>query len=248
MNENKYNYFLDIHCHYEEINPLYLKQKLKENKIISLTASTNIQTYENLEKIRLKNIPNLYFAYGLHPDNVIKKEINDNLKDLEKIDFSKSIAIGEIGLDYKITKNKQKKEEQKKIFEKQLEFAKKLKKPVIIHTRYATKPVLEILSSWTDLKIILHWFGGNETEIDKALSKNYYLTQRFAFPEIKNIKKHFDKIFIETDFPVSYNGENTNIESVIKSYEKFCEKYDIDLTQIKKRTIQNFEKLFKIKL
>lgn len=248
MNENKYNYFLDIHCHYEGLDPQILKKTLQENKIISLSASTDIDTYNYLEILRKQNIPNLYFAYGLYPDCILRKNLIENLEDLNKIDFSKANAIGEIGLDYKITKDKQKRLEQKKIFEKQLEIAKEYKKPVIIHTRYATKPTLEILSSWKDLDIVLHWFAGNEKEIETAIDRKYYLTQRFAYPLIKDIDRHINRIFIETDFPVPYNGKYTKPESIIESYNKFSEVYNKDLDFIKNKCIKNFEELFKIKL
>ena len=216
-----------------------------KNPIKSLTCSVDINSYNRLEEIRKENIPNLYFAYGLYPDVIFKKSIKEYLEDLNRMDFSKAIAIGEIGLDYKITKDKTKREEQKRLLEKQLEIAKEFKKPVILHTRYATKPTLEIIKSWTDLKIILHWFNGTEKEIQEALDRGYYLTQRFGRPEIPNIKDHLDNIFIETDYPVPYNGKEIQPLAIKESYTVFCEKYQLDLEKIKERMENNFTNLLK---
>jgi len=243
MVDKDYNYFIDAHNHYNEANINEIENSFKNNKLIAVTCSVDFKSYEELLKLKSKNINNLFFAYGLYPEEVIKKTLSDCYKDLEKIDFTKASAIGEIGLDYKITKNKIKRDEQKKLFEKQLEIAKNYNLPVEIHSRYATKPVLEILKSWTDIEIILHWFTGNENEIEQAFDLGFNITQRFGFPLIKNIKEHLNQILIETDYPVPYNNKQ-EIEGIIESYNVFCKKYNFTVDKTKKIIYNNFTRIF----
>jgi TatD DNase family protein len=242
MNLKEYKYYLDMHCHYDELSLNQIKNISED--IISVSASVDFNSYKRLEKIKENNFKNMYFAYGLYPDQILEKTLKECYEDLDNMDFSNAIAIGEIGLDNKITKDKVKREEQKKLFEKQLSIAKKINKPVVIHTRYATKPTLEILTAWKDLKIILHWFVGNEKEITTALDRGYYLTQRFASPIIQNPKEHLDQLFIETDFPVPFRGETIIPNDIKLSYNEFCKQYNLDLDELKKITTNNFLKLF----
>jgi TatD DNase family protein len=170
---------------------------------------------------------------------------NYNLeKYIESIDFTKGIAIGEIGIDYKITKDKQLREDQKKLLIKQLEIANKLNKPVIIHSRFATKRVLEILKDFTKLKVVLHWFNGTDAEFEEAFNRGYYLTLNFDRNKIPTLKDHLDQIFIETDYPISYANLDKNILNIKKAYEVVSKIYDIDLNLLKIKTQNNFERLF----
>lgn len=244
MEKKEYNCYLDMHCHYDHLQIPEIKEIFLKKEIIALTNSTSIQDYRKYLEIKKENIPNLYFAFGLYPDNVLKKNWIEIEKDLEEINFKDALAIGEIGLDYKITEDLEKKKLQEKLFEKQLFIAKDLKKPVVVHTRGASKETLAFLKSWPDVQVILHWFTAEKEEIEEALSRGYFLTERFARPKIENIEKHIDNIFIETDTPVFYNGKETTIESIKESYEVFSQKYNIPLEKVKEKTITNFLKLF----
>jgi len=244
MINKEYNAYLDIHCHYYDLSVDYLKHVFEKNQIIGLTACGGDGSYQKQRILKNANITNLYFAYGIHPDEVLHKPITTLVNELKEINFEDAIGIGEIGLDYKVTKDKILRENQKIIFAKQLEIAEKLDLPVIIHTRYATKATLDFLKDYSKLKVVLHWFSGNPNEIKEAFDRGYYLTQRFASPRLENINERLCQIFIETDYPV-YAGENPiEITGIIDSYNAFCKEYNFKLDSIKERTIKNFEKVF----
>ena len=242
--ENKGLKFIDIHCHYDDLSMSKLKQDFNSEKQISLTAAVSFNSVELLENIRKENISGIYFAYGLYPDVILNHSYEECLNQLSKINFKNAIAIGEVGIDYKITKDVEKRKEQQLIFEKQLAIAEELNYPIIIHTRYATKKILDILSTTNHKKIILHWYSGTEDEIKTALDRGYYLTQRFGKPIIPNITDYLDQIFIETDFPISYEGAPIEINAIEKSYEVFCNNYNLELELIKEKIQNNFLKLF----
>jgi len=246
MVNKEYNAYLDLHCHYDELKADYLRETLSKNNIIALSASVDIASYQRLEVLKNERIPSLYFAYGLYPDVVLNKSITTLEKELKEINFENSIGIGEIGLDYKITKDKTQRDNQKILFSKQLDIAEKLDKPIILHTRYATKATLDFLKDYSKLKVVLHWFGGTPDEINVALERGYYLTERFAKPRIENINDKLDQIFIETDYPVSKDGTPIEITGIIDSYDSFCKEYNLDPEEVKKRIINNFYKVFNI--
>ena len=242
--ETKVLKFIDIHCHYDDLSLNKLKSDFDSKKQISVTASVSFNSYKKLETIEKEKIPGLYFAYGLYPDVILNYPLEECLTQIDKIDFSKAIAVGEIGLDYKITKDLEKRKEELVVFEKQLEIAEKLNLPAIIHTRYATKKTLDVLTTTKHNKIILHWFDGNAEEIKTALDRGYYLTQRFAKPLIPDIKEHLDNIFIETDYPVPYAGGSVEIKDIEKSYEVFCNTYNLEKEFVKEKIQNNFLNLF----
>lgn len=243
MNNNNYNYYIDLHCHYEDVSKDYLKRVFSENSLISLTASTDFNSYLKLEDIRNENIPNLFFAYGLYPEQVSIKSIDECFEDLNKMNYSNALAIGEIGLDYKLAKTTEQKSLQKQLFEKQLFLAERLNKPVIVHSRYATKDVLDILSSWK-LKVVLHWFSGSLEELSHALDRNYFLTIRYNRPNIPDIKNHLFQLFIETDYPVPYNGLTPDVLDIKESYNVFCKQNNINLQELQNQVFTNFCNLF----
>jgi TatD DNase family protein len=239
-------HYIDIHTHYEYKEYEKLKEIYNSEKIIGLCSSVDIETYKDLLQLQEKNIKNLYFSYGLYPDTVIKKTIDECLEEINKINFSKGIAVGEIGLDNKITKDLTKREEQKKLFKKQLEIAEQKKLPVVIHSRYATKKVMEILDGYNN-KVILHWFSGSEKEIEDAFNRGYYLTINFDRTNIHITKNNIQQIFIETDYPVPYNNIS-KITNIKEAYKIIANKNNLNINYLKEQIQNNFIKLFKIKI
>ena len=106
------------------------------------------------------------------------------MKELKIEDFEelakhpKVVAIGETGLDYYRTPEKEKQEKQKEIFQQFLELAKKLGKPIIIHCRDAHDDLLAILNSHSpipnlSLRGVIHSFTGTSTDAYKVLESRF---------------------------------------------------------------------------
>lgn len=241
--ESKGLKFIDLHCHYDNLSAKEIKEQKKETQI-SVCAAVSFESIQILENLKKENIKGLYFAYGLYPDVLLTNSLEENLNFLININFKNADAIGEVGIDYKITKEKDKRKEQEVLFLKQLEIAEDLNMPIIIHTRYATKRMLELLKNTNHKKIILHWFSGTPEEIQTALDRGYYLTVRFGTPKINNCEKYLDQIFIETDFPIPFKGEKIKLADIEESYRVFCKENNIDLEVLKKKVQNNFFKLF----
>ena len=148
----------------------------------------------------------MYAAVGIHPDDAADTAAG-YLEKLEKwADNKKVVAIGEIGLDYHMEGYDR--ELQIKFFNEQLDLAKKLDLPVVIHSRDATEDTMDILRKRKNVSGVMHCFSGS-AEIAKqvlALGLNISFTGVVTF---KNARKALealevvplDRLMLETDCP-----------------------------------------------
>lgn len=152
-----------------------------------------------------KKYPNIYLTIGLHPSE-IKDYNQDSLSYIEKIIKENKciIGIGEIGLDYHYEKNN--KEIQINLFKEQLDLAKKLNLPVVIHSRDAVLDTYNILKKYS-LKGIIHCFSGSLEVAKQYINLGYLLgiggVSTFKNTNLKETLKHIslDHIVLETDSP-----------------------------------------------
>src|SRR5690606_3229691 len=129
----------------------------------------------------------LYAAVGWHPVDAIDMT-DDDLNWIEELaSHPKVVAIGETGLDYYWDKSA--KDVQKKVFRQQIQLAKKVKLPLIIHNREATDDVIEILKQEGADEIggVMHCFSGTLEQANTCIDLNFYIS--FAGPvTFKNAK------------------------------------------------------------
>ena len=130
---------IDVHAHYEdEVFKENMEELLSELKSCGvekiINAGAGIESSKGAIEIAKKH-ENIYCTIGIHPEFVDKGDNLDELKNLyvENRCLGKIVAIGEIGLDYHYTKEL--KEEQKKLFKEQLEFAYEVGLPVQIRLK-----------------------------------------------------------------------------------------------------------------
>lgn len=145
----------------------------------------------------------IYAAVGIHPCNIDSGTTIEQIEQLAR--HKKCVAIGEIGLDYYWDKDHS--EEQKEIFLAQIELAKKMEKPVIVHDRDAHGDSLEILKA-TKPKGVLHCFSGSPEMAEEILKLGLYIgvggviTFKNAkrLPEVVRLIPD-DRLLLETDCP-----------------------------------------------
>lgn len=116
------------------------------------------------------------------------------------------VAIGEIGLDYFHMKADI--GYQKRVFSRQLDLARRYKKPVIIHNRGADEDIIDIVSHYQDVKKVFHCFCSGESFISRVEHDSVYfsftgmLTYSKKHPAVLSaISLPLDKVMVETDSP-----------------------------------------------
>jgi TatD DNase family protein len=198
----------------------------------------------------------LYFGLGVHPHNA--NQFNQDVEDyiLSKANEKKFVAIGEIGLDYYY--DFQPKKLQKEVFRKQIQLAKRLNKPIIVHNRETDLDTVSIIKDEQDgtLKGVFHCFSGDIDFMNKVLELGFNIsfTGNVTFKKmdfIETIKQvPSDRYMIETDAPyitpVPYRGKRNEPSFVKFTAEKIAEIRSISIQQLVKETTETAMKLFKI--
>ena len=178
------------------------------------------------------------------------------------VNHPKCIAIGECGLDYfRLPEDEVEKaqniKKQKEVFIAQIEFAKKVKKPLIVHIRDASNDSRQILVDYNAKEVggVLHCYNASEHLLPLAEHNFYFgiggvLTFKNAKKLIEILPKiPKDKLLIETDAPYltphPHRGERNEPYYTVFVASKMAELLEISVEEIENITTSNAKKLFK---
>ncbi len=203
--------------------------------------------------------PFVYASVGVHPHEVkhIQDDWYDEFRQLAK--NKKVVAYGEIGLDYHYNHSSPK--EQRERFREQIQLARELKLPVIIHTREAQEDTIMILRQEKASEVggVFHCFSGDASLAKDALDLGFYLSFSgiLTFQNatmLRDIAKNtpLDRVLIETDCPyltpVPYRGKRNEPAYVSQVAQQLASIYGpaLSLEQISRQTSDNAKRLFKI--
>lgn len=252
----------DTHAHYDDeafdkdrisLLPSLPTQGIEA--IVNIGAS--IQTTKNTLKL-IENYPFFYGAVGVHPNET--GELNENLLNWlkEVARHPKVVAIGEIGLDYYW--NEPDRETQKHWFICQLNLAREVGLPVIIHSRDAAKDTLDIMKSQKSDEIggVIHCFSYGKDLAREYLSMGFYLGIGgvVTFKNAKKLKEvveymPMDKMVLETDCPYlspepfrGTRNSSLNLPYVVKAVSEIK---GISEEKIIEITYKNAKDLYRIK-
>ena len=198
----------------------------------------------------------VWCAIGYHPyeaDKVSDKQVQQ-LK-LLACENDKVVAIGECGLDY--YRDYASRENQIKVFEKQLEIAKELDLPVVVHSREADEDTVAVLKNSGITKGVIHCFTGTEKLLKGALEIGFYIslsgivTYKNANDLRELVKKiPLDRLLVETDSPflapVPKRGKKNMPPYVFFTLKFLSEFLKVPLPMLEKLTTTNAVRLFDI--
>ena len=166
------------------------------------------------------------------------------------------VAIGEIGLDYHYDHSPR--DVQREVFERHIELAKELDKPVIVHNRESTEDMVAILSR-SGARGILHSYTESLDVARKLVDLGYYIsfsgivTFKSAEPlrEVARGLPH-DRVLIETDTPylapVPYRGRDNEPAYVVAIADLLAKLWGVPVERVAEQTTSNFETVFGVKL
>ncbi|MES2560994.1 MAG: TatD family hydrolase [Bacteroidota bacterium] len=212
--------FINIHTHH--------KPKLAEEFVIR-------NAYLRLSPDQIQNLP-YHVSAGLHPWHLHQMTVNecsDRLIDIASSE--KVLAIGEIGIDRAIATPIQ---TQLSYFDAQLNVARALQKPVIIHAVRSYSDLIPFLKK-TKVPFIFHQFQGNEQQAKELLKYNTYLSfgKNLFEPKSEQTFKTtpLENIFLETD-----TAAHIHIADI---YRKAAELKELHIDELKSIVFHNFAKL-----
>ena len=198
----------------------------------------------------------IYAAVGSHPD--VADEVNEDV--LEKYrklckQNSKIKAIGEIGLDYHYEDIPR--EIQQKAFRMQMELARELNLPVIVHERDAHEDGMKIVEEFADVTGVFHCYSGSGEMAKWLINRGWYIgfTGVLTF---KNARKAvevasaipLDRIVLETDCPYMapepFRGKRNDPGKLYRMAEKLAELRGLSVEEIHEITTENGKRLYRI--
>jgi TatD DNase family protein len=203
---------VDTHCHLSDkkfkdnLNEVIEKAlKVGVGKVI--VPSTNLEDAKRVIELVEAN-KSTYALVGIHPEHVEEIERIGELKALVG-SSKKVVGIGEIGLDFYFDKEKKTKPEQIKLFKSQLELARELGLPTMIHNRVAEKEMVEVIESMSKLpKGQFHCWSADSEFLEYVLKKGFYVSfcgniTYKGNDELRDLLKEvpLDKLLLETDSP-----------------------------------------------
>lgn len=197
----------------------------------------------------------IYAAVGVHPHEASKAEGNyvDALKEFSK--NKKVVAMGEIGLDYHYDFSPR--DIQKRVFIEQINLAKDLELPIIVHDRESHEDTLNILSQQKHNIGVLHCFSGSYEMAKDIINMGFYIgiggpiTFNNARKTIEVVEKiPIEYILCETDCPyltpAPFRGQRNDSRYVRLVIEKIAEIKNIGYIEAEEILTSNAKRLFKI--
>lgn len=275
---------IDTHSHvnfnaYADDGEAVVKRAL-DNGVWMINAgaqySTSCRAVEYAEKYK----EGVYAAVGLHPSHTHIDNLNQD-KDIEVeevevfdaekykklLENPKTVAIGEIGLEYGDNISQKAKDKQKEVLIEQIELAQQLGKPIVFHCLKAYDDLIELLEMFNfgcahcahscspNLRGVMHCFVGRLSQAEKFVEIGFHIGLNgiitYARDYDKIIKKiPLEKILLETDCPylspVPHRGERNEPLYVKYVAEKIAEIRGVSFEKVAEQTTKNARELFEI--
>lgn len=250
----------DTHAHYDDeqfnedrVELLNSMEEQGVGTIINVSA-----TYNSCRKViaLAKEYPFVYAAVGIHPDEVgsLNEETFAQMKELFKEE--KVVAVGEIGLDYYW--DNEPREVQKKWFIRQLELARELDLPVLIHSREAAADTMEIMKGHAKgLSGVIHCYSYSKEMAQEYIKMGFYIGVGgvVTFKNAKKLKEVVENIpltsiVLETDCPYMApepnRGKCNNSAYIRYVAEKIAELKGITYEEVVEQTEKNARDMYRL--
>ncbi len=271
---------IDTHAHvnfnaFKNDGEEVIKRALADN-VWLVNVGSQYSTSARAVKIAQQRERGVYAAIGMHPIHLGSEKFQTSVDKNEEVEFEtreeefsrekyealishpKTVAVGEIGLDY--YHNISNKEQQKKLFLEQINLAAEHQKPIIVHCRDAHNDVLEILEEkqkeyGNRLRGVVHSFSGRLAQAERYVKLGFYL----GFNGIITFARDYDKVISNVDLgnlltetdcpyltPVPFRGKRNEPLYVKYVVEKLAEIKNLPVEKISEATFENARELFNI--
>lgn len=252
----------ETHAHYDDDkfneDRTEILASMKENHVeYIVNVSSSLETIQKTIAL-MEEYDFIYGALGVHPSDCA--ELTDvSLSEIEKLcKTSKVVAVGEIGLDYYWPEPDH--TLQKEWFQKQMDMARRVKLPIIVHSRDAAKDTMDLMVSAHAEEIggVVHCYSYSKEMAKDFLEMGFYIGIGgvVTFSNAKKLKEvaeyvPLDRIVLETDSPylapVPNRGKRNSSLNLPYVAEEIAKIKGIDVETVYDVTFQNALKLYRIR-
>lgn len=253
--------FIDTHCHlylenFDADRDAMVQRAVERGITTMLLPNIDMQSMKPLSELCHKYPNNCFPMLGLHPTSV-GADFEIQLQAIEAaLKNQKVVAIGEIGID--LYWDKSFLEHQIKAFRLQMEWAKDLGLPIVIHTREAFPMIFDLVEEAQDgrLKGVFHCFSGSSEDARRIMDLGFYMGiggvltyKKSTLPEaIKAVP--LTSLLLETDAPflppVPYRGKRNESAYIFEIASKLAEVKLQSIITIAEITTKNAISLFNL--
>jgi len=255
-------HFVDTHTHlfspsFDEDRTDIVQRAIKAGVETLLLPNIDVESIEPMYNLCAQFPQNCFPMMGLHPGSVDEKW-EENLEVIRKNLFErKNCAVGEIGMD--LYWDKTFVNEQAEAFRRQVNWAKELNLPIVIHAREAFDEIFAIVDELNDERLtgVFHCFTGTLEQAKKI--QNYggfklgiggVLTYKKAGLDeiLKDVE--LSELILETDSPylppTPHRGKRNESAYLLHVAEKLADVKGISLVEVAQITTKNANELFKL--
>ena len=251
----------DTHAHlddraFDEDRAELLKALPPQGLALVMNPGCSLESSRNVVKIAAEN-DYVYAAVGSHPDaaDEVNEAVIEEYRTLCKLN-PKVKAIGEIGLDYHYEDIPR--EIQLKAFRLQMELARELDLPVIVHEREAHEDGMAVVREFPEVRGVFHCYSGSAEMARQLVNLGWYIgfTGVLTF---KNARKAvevassipLERIVLETDCPYMapepFRGKRNDPGKLYRMAEKLAEIRGLTVEEIHAITTENGKRLYRIR-
>ena len=202
--------------------------------------------------------PGVFAAVGVHPEEA-RRTTRQDIDDIAVLaKDSRVVAIGEIGLDY--YRDYGPREKQLEVFRWQLDLARRLDMPVVIHSRQADDALVPLLSTWQKERRaacpgVIHCYNGNIENARAYIDLGFYISFGcyIGYPSAKATRAVVEqlppeKLLLETDSPFlppqSHRGERNEPAYVVEAANELARLKGLSAEEVARVTTTNAERVF----
>ncbi|RJP64288.1 MAG: TatD family deoxyribonuclease [Candidatus Abyssobacteria bacterium SURF_17] len=238
---------VDSHAHLEQVEDAeHALERARDVGVIAIIAvAMNLDSNRRILELARRHPGFVYPAVGIHPWAIEPSELDEAFEFITA-HVQECVAVGEIGLDYWIKKDKAL---QRTVFQRLLTLAVEHRKPVLTHSRGSYEDVHRFVKESGAEQAVFHWYSGPVELAEQIVASGYFIS---ATPAVAYSEKHrdvismvpLDHLLLETDCPVKYQGVISEPASVSKSLEEVARLKGQSIETIARATTQNALTLF----
>lgn len=251
----------ETHAHYDddrfEEDRHEILTSLPEAGIgIVINSGASVESTRDTVELARK-YDHVYAAVGIHPSEIaeLDEAFFDWMK--ERASWDKTVAIGEIGLDYYWDKEPEVQERQRYWFGRQIELARETGLPIIVHSRDAAADTMQVMKEHHAEEIpgVIHCYSYSKEMAQEFIKMGYYIGVG-GVVTFKNAKKlietveaiPLERILLETDCPYMapepYRGKRNSSLYLPYVVEKIAQLKGVSTEEVEKITENNARTLF----